>query len=200
MSHRYVEIASEIAAFAPVEAAELATADDTGLITSARAGTSSGRCPGKFALGRAVAEREAAVYAVLASPAATEMVCDAARKAAEETLVERVETRQNRSWRDDDGALRDGAVIVVRRYMDRAGRDPAHRVEIDRRLAVVAADPDVSAWRKFGAPKSPTTETLCGGPSTVASGWDHVKARWARLDALLAMLAAPIASSVGVAP
>lgn len=196
MTHRYVQLAAEIAAFAPVEAAELATADEAGLITSPRAGTASGRCPGKFALGRAVAAREAVFYAHFASPVATELLCFGVRKAAEDRMVEVVETRQNPSWRDDDGALRDGAVVEVRRYMDRAGRDPARRAEItaeiDRRLAVVAADPDVAAWRRFGGPKAPTAETLCDGPATVASGWDGVKAKWYRLDQLNVMLKAPI--------
>lgn len=185
MTHRYVAIASEIAHFAPVEAAELATADASGMITSGRAGTASGRCPGRLALGRAVAIRDAAYAERLMCP--TLQAAYNAAQAAEVT----VERRQWRSGRSVDGAGNDintsGFEVwtEVRTANEVAAARQAINAAIHRVEEEIAADPTISHWRKFSVPQAPKGDTLSDLHSVPASEWDSVKARWARLDALL---------------
>lgn len=197
MTHRYVEIASEIAAWAPVEAAELATADETGLITSVRAGSVSGRCPGKYALGRAVAAYEADRYKAFGGEFSTSLLCKEARERAENAEIEVVEYHQNARFMDADDGWQSGEQVEKRRYRSTAKRNPERmaqiRAEVERRCALAAADPDVRHWRETRGPKPPADADLSDRHCVAASEWDRVKARWERLDALLVMLAAPIA-------
>lgn len=190
MTHRYVEIAAEIAAWAPLEAAELATADERGMVRTARTLNLLPVCPGKLVLGRAVAIRDAQFAAIFGSDITTRIALEAARQAALQCEV----TVELRRWAPGRTINGDGDDVVSSGWVTtsetrRAGDVPAAREAIWAAVraveAEVASNPTVANWRRFAMPVPPKEAgTLSDMDSVPASQWETVKARWAALDVL----------------